>query len=498
MLSAMDSDVVAARQWLIVCALLGIAIVALFPGNYFEDPGIHFLRARWMWTHPSMVVDTWDRPLFTAVYSLPANLPLSSFSTYLAAKLATVVISLVTAWLTWKLARAYGLERPALVIPLLWLQPTVFLLSSQTTPEPLFMLLVVIALWLRRQGRLVAGLTTASFLTLVRPEGFLLLPMWAWWAVTDPRAPRSKGARMGVVFTLLVAPALWWYLAAQITTNALFPIHNWPPLFMSMASGFLGGGMENEFSRWGAVLGVILVVPFLVGVWATARRPDAKFAVGLLLLVFCAHLLWGASGVFGWAPVPSAYVCVAPIIALAVLDGWNAIARGLASLGHRRALLPMGAALLLIAAFGDFAFADTVPTSRDWQPIAGATQWFAAHGRPVTKFVWSQSYADVLLSRDPMENSLRFGDRSGALATFENATSGTLVLWDAQAGPSAYHLSSADVQRAGFVPMYRTSVAIQGWLPSDSGSRAMARVRALLQVPADSVRHEELWLLYRP
>ena len=286
------------------------------------------------------------------------------------------------------------------------------------------MLLVVFALWLRRQGRLVAGLTTASFLTLVRPEGFLLLPMWAWWAVTDPRSPRSKGARMGVVFTLLVAPALWWYLAAQITTDALFPIHNWPPLFMSMASGFLGGGMENEFSRWGAVLGVILVVPFLVGVWATARRPDAKFAVGLLLLVFCAHLLWGASGVFGWAPVPSAYVCVAPIIALAVLDGWNAIARGLASLGHRRALLPMGAALLLIAAFGDFAFADTVPTSRDWQPIPGAAPWFATRMAGPMNFIRSQSYADVLLSRDPMENQLRFGDRSGALATFENARPG--------------------------------------------------------------------------
>ena len=105
---------------------VGVAIAALYPGNYFEDPGIHFLRARWMWTHPWMAVDAWDRPLFTAVYSLPANLPLSGFSTYLAAKLTTVVISLVTAWLTFKLARAYGLERPALVIPLLWLQPCVF------------------------------------------------------------------------------------------------------------------------------------------------------------------------------------------------------------------------------------------------------------------------------------------------------------------------------------------------------------------------------------
>ena len=485
---------------------VGVAITALYPGSYFEDPAIHFLRARWMWHHPWMAVDVWDRPLFTLVYSLPANFPVSGFAAYIAAKLTTVAIVAVTAWLTFELARAYRLERPALVIPLLWLQPCVFLLSSQTTPEPLFALLIVVALWLRHRGRVVSALMVGSLLTLVRPEGFLLLPAWAWWAVTDPRSPHSKRGRLALICALAIAPALWWYMAAQITLDPLFPVHNWPALFFSPRSILAGLGgaagtrdsvLQNDLARWNEILGVAFVVPFALGLLLTLRRRETVFAMVLALVVFCAQFVGSRIGLFGWAPVPSAYVCVAPAIALAILAGWNAIADAFSRVTHPRLLTLAAGVVLSIALAGDVAFADGQPGSREWRPIRSAVTWFASHPQPVATFIWSQSYADVLFARDPMENQLRFGDRAGALSVFASARPGTLVQWDDRVGPTSYGLSGRDIEGTGFVTLYHTRNALRGWLPPDSASPAMAGARSLLRIAPDQLHQTETWLLYR-
>jgi hypothetical protein len=485
------------------CVVLGVAVTALYPGSYFEDPAIHFLRARWMWTHPWMAVDVWDRPLFTLVYSIPAKLPASGFASYVAAKLTTVAISAATAWFTFELARAYRLERPALVIPLLWLQPCVFLLSSETTPEPLFALLLVIALVLRQRGKVVAALMVASALTLVRPEGFLLLPLWAWWAATDARSPHSKRGRFAVICALAIAPALWWYLAAQITLDPLFPIHNWPALFIPLRTlvplsrDVLHKVLQNDAARWSEVLGIALVIPFAVGLWVTLRRREIAFATALVIAVFCGQLLGGRIGFFGWAPVPSAYVCVGPAIALAILAGWNAIGNAFSSVKRFRLLRLAAGLTLMLALVGDVVFADGQPGSREWRPIRDAMSWFSGHPQPVTNFVWSRAYADVLAAHDPLENPLRFGDRPGAVAAFAAAGPATLVQWDDRVGPSSYGLSAPDIEATGFATLYHTADALHGWLPSDSSSRAMAGARSLLRIAPDQVHHTETWLLYR-
>ena len=507
----MNSDVGAARRWLIACIAVGVAVTALYPGSYFEDPAIHFLRARWMWSHPWMAVDVWDRPFFTLVYSIPANVPLSGFATYIVAKLTTVAVVAVTAWLTFQLARAYRLERPALVIPLLCLQPCVFLLSSQTTPEPLFALLLVFALWLRHRGRVVGALMVGSLLTLVRPEGFLLLPVWAWWAVTDPRSPHSKRGRLALICALAIAPALWWYMAAQITLDPLFPVHNWPALFFSpravlaeLRTGGLGGirdvlhkVLRNDLLLWNEILGIALVVPFALGLLVALRRRETVFAMVLALVVFCAQLIGSRIGFFGWAPVPSAYVCVAPAIALAILAGWNAIADAFSNIAHPRFLTLAAGVVLSIALVGDVAFADSQAGSREWRPIRSALTWFASRSQPVASFIWSQAYADVLLAHDPMENSLRFGDRTGALSVFASARPGMLVQWDGRVGPTSYGLSGQDIEGTGFVTLYHTRNALRGWLPPDSASPAMAKARSLLRIAPDQVHETETWLLYR-
>src|SRR5512142_3129134 len=91
--------------WLVAFAALGAVLVRLYPDSYQQDGGFHYLFARHSLQNPRLLVDVWGRPLFTALYALPARFG------YPVAKLATVAISLAAAWNTARLARAHGLER---------------------------------------------------------------------------------------------------------------------------------------------------------------------------------------------------------------------------------------------------------------------------------------------------------------------------------------------------------------------------------------------------
>ena len=135
---------------LALMALLGVALILLFPGCPEQDTDYHFLGARSAWGNPWLFVDVWGRPLYTTFYALPALLG------FTAARFCAVGIGVATAWQTWRLACDLRLERAWLVIPLLLGQPVFFELFPDLLTEPLFALAFVVALrwhlrgWTRR------------------------------------------------------------------------------------------------------------------------------------------------------------------------------------------------------------------------------------------------------------------------------------------------------------------------------------------------------------
>src|SRR6476646_9624615 len=88
------------RVWisLALAAAAGLLLAWLQPDSYQQDAGHHYLAARWAWAHPETIVSVWNRPLFTLLYSFPAQLG------YPAAKLFTLAICLLTAYHTFRLA----------------------------------------------------------------------------------------------------------------------------------------------------------------------------------------------------------------------------------------------------------------------------------------------------------------------------------------------------------------------------------------------------------
>ncbi|MGH9936657.1 MAG: hypothetical protein ACREAM_10455, partial [Blastocatellia bacterium] len=172
-----DRSLRRAFAWLVVFAAIGAALVLLYHDADQQDSGYHFLFARWAHHHPRYFVSVWARPLFTLLYFPFAQLG------YGAAKFFTVIISLAAAWQTFRLARQIKFDRAEFAIPLLFLQPSFFLLSSTALTETLFALVFVIALRLHLSGRIKLGMVVASLLILVRPEGFFIGALWGLWVL---------------------------------------------------------------------------------------------------------------------------------------------------------------------------------------------------------------------------------------------------------------------------------------------------------------------------
>ncbi|HET9374999.1 MAG TPA: hypothetical protein VFO40_08500, partial [Chthoniobacterales bacterium] len=150
---------------LLLMALLGGALIFLFPGFPEQDSGYHFVMARTAWHQPIYFVDVWARPLYTLAFSGPAWLD------FRAARFFALAISLLVVWQTWKLALDLQLERPWLILPLLLAQPTFFELFTDLLTEPLFALVFVTALRLHLRGQIKIGMLAASLLPLARPAG---------------------------------------------------------------------------------------------------------------------------------------------------------------------------------------------------------------------------------------------------------------------------------------------------------------------------------------
>ncbi|MGH9837495.1 MAG: hypothetical protein ACREEM_01785 [Blastocatellia bacterium] len=440
--------------WLMVCAAAGLALLFLFDDSCQQDAPLHFLYARWAWEHPVLFVDVWCRPLFTLLYAFPALIG------YRAARLLTLLISLATAWQTYRLAGDLRLPRSPLAVALVWMQPSFFLFATENMTELLFALIYIIALRLHHRGWVKMGMLVASLTILARPEGFFLCILWALWA----SGVRSPAFRLNARIPLLATGALLWWIAAWvITSDPLFIKHNWPAIWPLTGTVYGAAGLLAYPARLPEVVGVFLLPPFFYGLVHLLRRRELGTLTSSFLLLFILHTIFRAFGLLGSAGYPRYLVTVSPAIALITLVGWNRMAN---LFSHAARLTQTVSAALIVAMsfFVNFAYADGAEMSRDARAIDQIHAWFEANPRPVAKFIWGQPYACVVFDRDPWEQPVFTRNRERDLALLGEQPAGTLVCWDAKIGPAWHGLKAEDFEEAGFVRLHSQSFTLQGYI----------------------------------
>jgi hypothetical protein len=432
-------------RWLVPFAALGVALVFVFPDSYQQDGGHHFLGARWALVHPRHLVGVWNRPLFTVLYALPAQLG------YPAAKLFTLAIALAAAWHAAWLAHALGLRRAALAVPLLFLQPSFLLLCTETMTEPLFALLLAVALRLHQAGRVRGGMWVAGLLPLVRPEGFFVGILWGLFVLLDARAGRTAVGRALATLRLVGGAAAWWLAALAITRDPMFIPRTWPSNWGASFSYGTGPLWHYANIRHEILGGPAMYVLFAIGLGALVLRRRAGLAMACLAVVAGLHSIFFRLEMFGSAGYARYLVCVSVPMAIAALAGWNLAADGLERLRLPRAAAGvLGAFALLYAAVHCLTYVDAFGTSRDARAVKDMYAWFQAHPRPVTRLVFSQAYMSILFDRDPWERPRLGDDPEKVVEVLRSQPSGTLVFWDRHTGPQFHRSGPAEIERAGY------------------------------------------------
>ena len=439
-------------------AALAVGMVVLYPDGYQQDAGHHFLFARAAWEHPTLFVSVWNRPLFTALYSVPA------IAGYPAAKLLTVVIALASAFETYRLARQLGVPRSPLVITLLFLQPSYFMLCSETMTEPLLALVFVVALRLRASGRAHAGMLVASLMVLARPEGFFLALLWGVWIFFDAGERRPLLIRALRVLPLGAGAFVWWLAALVITGDALFIRHNWPPNWDFTSAVYGVGPAWTYVARLPEIAGPILAFVFLLGLLSLVARRQLTDLTSAVLMLFVLHTILRAFGWLGSAGYARYFVCVSPAVAIITLVGWQEASERFAAT-NRLVRRTVAALVLGLSAASCVLYVDMAGFyDRDSRAVSDMHRWFLQQPRPVTRLIWSQSYMCIVFRCDPMATPAITGDRAVNLDLIRDAPAGTLAFWDSDTGPSWFKLIDADFEAAGYERLLSRDYALDGWL----------------------------------
>jgi hypothetical protein len=483
--------------WLIVCAAAGVAMAFLFDDSCQQDGGQHYLFARWAWVHHELFVGVWARPLYTSVYAFPALIG------YRAARLLTVLICLVIAHQTWRLAEDLRIDRAPLAIALVWLQPSFFLFCADNMTEPVFALVYVIALRLHHRGRIKAGMIVASLTILARPEGFFLGLLWAGWVLWETKRRREReterlrdseterlregeteGQRdlsslshsvaqsLGLPVSLLLLMTgafVWWLAALVISGDPLFIKHNWPSNWPMTGTIYGAAGLYAYPIRLPEVVGLLLLPPFFYGLFHLLKHRRLHTLTSSFLLFFILHTVLRAYGLLGSAGYPRYLVAISPAIALITLTGWNKMA-GLFARAPRFFRAAGAGVVIAISAFTNFLYADGAEWSRDARAITSVHSWFQSQADepPISRLIWSQAYSCILFDRDPWENFGFTRDRDADLKTLRESPVGTMVVWDERVGPKWSGLNAKDFEKAGFVRLHTQSFTLKGYILSRS------------------------------
>ncbi|MBO0719759.1 MAG: hypothetical protein J2P41_03000 [Blastocatellia bacterium] len=412
-----------------------------------------------------MLVGVWSRPLFTLIYAIP------SLAGQNAARLFSLMICLVIAYQTWRLAEELGIARAPLVIAFLWLQPMFFIYCVDTMTELVFALVFVSALRLHHRGRVKAGMTVASMAILARPEGFFLGVLWGIWVLVGVQpvgkqvlSVRSLRPRALLTIPLLATGAFSWWLAALfITRDPLYIRDNWPPNWAVTGSSYGTAGLYAYPLRLPEIVGLFMLPPFLYGLIHLLKQRRLFTITSSFLLLFVLHTILRAFGLFGSAGYPRYLLSVSPAIALISLTGWNLMARRFST-----RTLRIAATLIIFGASGiaNFVYADCLELPRDARAIEQIYQWFQARERQFTvrRYIWCEPYAGIQFDADPWENPVFTGNHENDLNLLRESPPGTLIYWDERVGPKWVGLKAADFADAGYALLHSQSFVLKGYL----------------------------------
>jgi hypothetical protein len=455
------------RIWL--CAGVYVLLVLwlrAWPYTGEGDSILHYWNLRTAWIDPRLGLTVWARPLYVLLMIVPAQ-----FGLY-AVRCWAALIAVLLTWQTMRMADDLRLPNATMAGVFLIFQPLTFALASDTMTEIPMALGLAIALRLWWARHYLASCLLVSFLPLVRPEGFLLAPVWGLFLLALPRTSEypSWPQRLLIGSSLATGMLCLFAVSRVLTGEWIYYVSEWSwPLV-----GSTKGRLWHHVVHWPYYCGWVLLPLFLLGVIASIKRvmalPWAAWAV-----VFIAHSLMFWTGTFSALGLMRILVTTAPVTALICLYAWNALAKLLRAEHWPRLLRVCATSIVALSAMATamiyyyeeplhhrFVLARKAATFVrqnhlfDEAPRIFATDpiVLAELDIPVRQYMFSTTNPELAPFRDWVVVRHIVG-REKSVAQMRTLPPGSVGVWDDDLGRWWYHILPEEFPALGYEVLYR-------------------------------------------
>ena len=314
---------------LAVFALAAVVLALRSHGAYNDDDLDHYFMAAASLRDPRFLVDYWGRAGFTTLYALPAQFG------WTATRLFTLLLVLLTGFVTARTAVRFGARQPAVWAALAIWQPLVQLLSFSVLTEPFAALLIAIVLNQQANDRPLGAALAAGLLPTVRLELGIVSCLVAAWIVWRHR-------RHWPLLPVMSLPLLLWAtFGGAVHGSPLWLLDEIRAAERPLATA----GPVNYLRNLIVVTGPVVFLGLGLGAWNLATRG--------VIRPFFAAITWIV------------------VFSLLTLLTWEKLPFG-ASIGFLRHLIVLSPAAALMAGAGfERALGDT--SRRDRWIVAGIT-----------------------------------------------------------------------------------------------------------------------------
>ena len=301
-----------------ICILM--TILAIISDGYEggADTVGHYLYSRHAINNPILLLDLWGRPIFTLF-----GIPFAQFG-FTIMKFYSILLSLLTAWIGYKILEHLEYKGAFLYIPMVTLAPYYLLLSISPLTETLFGFTVVLAIWLYYRRRYTIMTLVISLLPFVRFEGFIIFPPFILILLLNKRFKDIPLLFSGYfIFSIIGYFAfndLLWLIHKNPYSGSASAIYGHGSLFHYLSKAPYIIGTSNALL---VILGIIYLVVNSI-IYHTRRKEgstDFAFLIlagGSFLSYFIAHsYVWykGAGNSLGLLRIMVAIIPLAVLLA---------------------------------------------------------------------------------------------------------------------------------------------------------------------------------------
>ena len=200
--------------------------------------------------------------------------------------------------------------------------------------------------------------------------------------------------------------------------------------------------------------GVILIVPFILGLLRGFRSWSLSLITSVFLILFSLHSIFVKYGLFGEAGFPRYMVSVAPAIAVLTLEGWNTICSvksrpAVSSRQVRPFAIVTGWVVVIFSILQSVHYLDSMIWARDAVAIDEMANWLQRQDPSPPGLIWSNGRMCIILKRN-LKDSPPTANREKLFTLLEKAPTGTIVFWDNEIGLNWFGTTSAEMEGRGY------------------------------------------------